>query len=131
MRHKLICTLLVAGTGTFAYHQYRQVKLGRRVRRARRAATGARMDVVVIAGSPALPLTRALALDLELKGYVVFVVCGVLEEESMLRDMARPDIRPLSLDILEVCIHVFGPFPWQKLLLIRLLCAACFIWRRY
>jgi hypothetical protein len=102
MRNKILCTLLVAGAGTLAYRRYQKVKLGRRVRRARRAATGARMEVVVIAGSPALPLTRSLALDLEMKGYIVYVVCSALEEESMLRDMARSDIRPLSLDILEV-----------------------------
>lgn len=60
------------------------------------------MDVVVIAGSPALPLTRSLSLDLERKGFVVFVVANSHEDEIMIQHLARPDIRPLSIDITDV-----------------------------
>jgi hypothetical protein len=60
------------------------------------------MDVVVIAGSPALPLTRSLSLDLERKGFIVFVVSNSHEDEIMVQNLARPDIRPLSIDITDV-----------------------------
>lgn len=60
------------------------------------------MDVVVIAGSPALPLTRSLSLDLERKGFVVFIVSNSHEDEMMVQNLARPDIRPLSIDITDV-----------------------------
>lgn len=67
------------------------------------------MDVVVIAGSPALPLTRSLALDLERKGFVVYVVCGSHEDELMVQKLSRPDIKPFALDITNVrltaCSH--------------------------
>jgi hypothetical protein len=61
------------------------------------------MDVVVIAGSPALPLTRSLSLDLERKGFVVFIVANSHEDEIMVQNLSRPDIRPLSIDITDVC----------------------------
>lgn len=60
------------------------------------------MDVVVIAGSPALPLTRSLSLDLERRGFIVFVVCNSHEDEMMVQNLARPDIRPLGIDITDV-----------------------------
>lgn len=60
------------------------------------------MEVVVIAGSPALPLTRSLSLDLERKGFIVFVVSNSHEEEIMVQNLSRPDIRPLSIDITNV-----------------------------
>jgi len=58
--------------------------------------------VVVLAGSPTLPLTRSLSLDLERKGFVVFIVCNTIEDEMMVQNLARPDVRPLTIDITDV-----------------------------
>jgi NAD(P)-dependent dehydrogenase (short-subunit alcohol dehydrogenase family) len=76
------------------------------------------MEVVVIAGSPALPLTRSLSLDMERKGFIVFIVAGSHEDESMIQNLSRPDIRPLSIDITDVgsptsstCMHTNMPQP--------------------
>lgn len=56
------------------------------------------MDVVVIAGSPNLPLTRSVALDLERKGFIVFIVSSGPEDDMAIQNLARPDIRPLGVD---------------------------------
>lgn len=58
--------------------------------------------MVVLAGSPTLPLTRSLSLDLERKGFVVFIVCNTIEDEMMVQNLARPDVRPLTIDITDV-----------------------------
>ncbi|KAK3394601.1 hypothetical protein B0H63DRAFT_461392 [Podospora didyma] len=98
-RHKILTAFIVLGTGTVVYRSYRQTVSYRKTRRARRARTGGRADVVVIAGSPALPLTRSLSLDLERKGFVVFIVSGSQEDEVLIQGLARPDIKPLAMDI--------------------------------
>lgn len=99
VRHKILTGLLIAATGTVAYKSYRSNVLSRKPRKARRSGLGGRMDVVVVAGSPSLPLTRSLALDLERKGFVVAIVCRGAEEEVLVRKLTRPDIKPLNLDI--------------------------------
>ncbi|KAL2180182.1 uncharacterized protein P884DRAFT_236714 [Thermothelomyces heterothallicus CBS 202.75] len=98
-RHKILVGLVAVTTGVVAYRTYRSTARWRKTRRARRSRSGGRMDVVVIAGSPALPLTRSLSLDMERKGFVVFIVCNSHEDEIMVQNLARPDIRPLSIDI--------------------------------
>ncbi|KAK4158808.1 hypothetical protein QBC43DRAFT_374299 [Cladorrhinum sp. PSN259] len=98
-RHKLMTAFVVLATGTVAYKTYEASVSIRKKRRARRSRTGGRVEVVVVAGSPALPLTRSLALDLERKGFIVFVVCNTHDEELMVQNLARPDIRPLGIDI--------------------------------
>ncbi|KAK4129225.1 DUF1776-domain-containing protein [Parathielavia appendiculata] len=98
-RHKILVSFIVVTTGVVAYRTYRSTARWRKTRRARRARSGGRMDVVVIAGSPALPLTRSLSLDLERKGFIVFIVSNSHEDEVMVQNLARPDIRPLSIDI--------------------------------
>ena len=98
-RHKILTGVLVLATGTIAYKSYRSNVLSRKPRRAKRSGLGGRMEVVVLAGSPSLPLTRSLALDLERKGFVVAVVCRGPEDETLVRKLARPDIKPLTLDI--------------------------------
>ncbi|KAH6634150.1 hypothetical protein B0J18DRAFT_452964 [Chaetomium sp. MPI-SDFR-AT-0129] len=98
-RNRLLVGFVVVTTGYVAYRTYQSTARWRKTRRARRARTGGRMDVVVIAGSPALPLTRSLSLDLERRGFIVFVVCNSHEDEIMVQNLARPDIRPLGIDI--------------------------------
>ncbi|KAL2147215.1 hypothetical protein VTI28DRAFT_170 [Corynascus sepedonium] len=98
-RHKILVGFIAVTTGVVAYRTYRNTARWRKTRRARRSRSGGRMDVVVIAGSPGLPLTRSLSLDMERKGFVVFIVCNSHEDEIMVQNLARPDIRPLSIDI--------------------------------
>jgi NAD(P)-dependent dehydrogenase (short-subunit alcohol dehydrogenase family) len=98
-KHKILVGFVAVTTGFVVYRTYKSTARWRKTRRARRSRSGGRMDVVVIAGSPALPLTRSLALDLERKGFVVFVVANSHEDEIMVQHLARPDIRPLSIDI--------------------------------
>lgn len=98
-RHKILTGLLIVATGTVAYRTYRASESLRKTRRAKRARNGGRVEVVMIAGSPALPLTRSLALDLERKGFIVFIVCNSHEDEDLVKGLARPDIRSFGIDI--------------------------------
>ena len=67
--------------------------------------TGSRIDFeVVIIGPPAAPLIRSLALDLERRGFIVYIVVNALEDEQLVHDESRVDIRPLLLDIGNVCM---------------------------
>jgi len=101
-RHKLLTGVVVLATGTIVYRSYARSRFSRRKRRARRARNGGRTEVVVIAGSPTLPLTRSLSLDMERKGFIVYVVCNSVEDEVMVQNLSRPDIQPLTMDIADV-----------------------------
>lgn len=101
-RHKILTGVILLTTGTIAYKTYRSHARLRKSRRAKRSRSGGRMEVVVVAGSPSLPLTRSLSLDLERKGFVVFIVCNSHEDEIMVNNLSRPDIRPLSIDTTDV-----------------------------
>lgn len=81
----------------------------RKKRRAKRAATGARQEVVVIAGSPSEPITRSISLDLERKGFIVYIVCNTIEDEVLVQNEARQDIKPLMIDIVDVSLGPFSP----------------------
>ncbi|KAI1859322.1 hypothetical protein JX265_007239 [Neoarthrinium moseri] len=98
-RHKILTGVMVLGVTYVTYKAVRTSKSMRKSRRAKRAKNGGRLEVVVIAGSPTLPLTKSLSLDMERKGFIVYVVCGSLEEEVMVQNLSRPDIRPLGIDI--------------------------------
>lgn len=108
-RHKILVGFVVLASGTVAYRTYRSSALWRKKRKARRARSGGRVEVVVIAGSPALPLTRSLSLDLERKGFIVFIVSNSHDDEQMVQSLARPDIRPLSIDITDVRPYLLVP----------------------
>ncbi|KAF4589445.1 DUF1776-domain-containing protein [Ophiocordyceps camponoti-floridani] len=99
-RHKFITGLILVVCGSVAYTGYQRScrRWPRKARRAKRARNGGRVDVVVVAGSPTLPLTKSLSLDLERRGFVVFVVCNAAEDENMVHAFSRPDIRPLTID---------------------------------
>lgn len=102
MRHKIVSSVLVVAVTYATYRAVRKTKLLRKPRRAKRARNGGRLEVVVIAGSPSLPLTKSLALDMERRGFIVYVVCGTIEEEVMVQNLARPDVKPLNIDITDV-----------------------------
>lgn len=101
-RHKLLTGLVVLSTGVLVYRGYKKGKHGRKTRRARRARNGGRLEVVVIAGDPKLPLTRSLSLDLERRGFIVYIACNTLDDEAMVQNLSRPDVRPLGIDITDV-----------------------------
>jgi NAD(P)-dependent dehydrogenase (short-subunit alcohol dehydrogenase family) len=101
-RHKILTGVVVVATGVIIYRSYRNSAMCRKTRRARRARSGGRIEVVVIAGSPTLPLTRSLSLDMERKGFIVFVVCNSVEDEMLVQSLSRPDIKALSIDITDV-----------------------------
>lgn len=101
-RHKLLTGLVVLTAGALAYRGYKKSKYCRKTRRARRARNGGRLEVVVVAGDPKLPLTRSLSLDLERRGFIVYIACNTLDDEAMVQNLSRPDVRPLGIDITDV-----------------------------
>lgn len=78
---------------------WRQNRSHNRKRRARRASNGARREVIVIAGPPNSPITRSLSLDLERRGFIVYIVCSSMDEEQQVLSDSRADVRPLHLDV--------------------------------
>lgn len=86
-------------TGSVGALVYVKGQEGKRKRRAKRSVSGARTDVVVIAGAVANPLTSALYLDLERRGFVVYVVANTREEEQYIRSQSRIDLLPLQMDL--------------------------------
>lgn len=90
------------GTGAFVVIWRRRRRSNGAKRRARRAKNGSRTEVVVLAGSPYSPLTRSLSLDLERRGFIVYIPVTDFSEEQMVKSESRGDIRPLNLDIASV-----------------------------
>lgn len=90
--------------GGVTYHVVKR-NLPRKKRRAKKASNGARLEVVVIAGSPSEPLVRSISLDLERRGFIVYIVCNTIEEEILVHNESRQDIRPLMIDIVDVSLH--------------------------
>jgi hypothetical protein len=41
-------------------------------------------------------------LDLERRGFIVYIVCNTIEEEVLVQNESRPDIKPLMIDIVDV-----------------------------
>ena len=103
-KHRAVTAAVIAFVGTGGALIYYQRRYQRRRRRARRAANGARKEVVVIAGSVSSPVTKTLMLDLEKRGYIVYVVAYNIEEEEAIKVEAtgRSDIRPFLVDIGDV-----------------------------
>ncbi|KAF2766877.1 DUF1776-domain-containing protein [Teratosphaeria nubilosa] len=100
-RHRAVTAAAVAFlvTGSIGAFVYVQNNSRKRKRRARRSASGARMDVVVVAGAVANPLASALYLDLERRGFVVYVVANTAEDEQYIRSQSRVDLLPLRMDL--------------------------------
>lgn len=57
--------------------------------------------MVVIAGPPNSPIVRSLSLDLERRGFIVYIVCSNMDEEQQVLSESRADVRPLHLDIVD------------------------------
>lgn len=103
-RHKILTGVIVVVCGTVVFKGYKKTKSLRKTRRAKKARNGGRTEVIVIAGSPTLPLTKSLSLDMERRGFIVFVVCNAAEDEELVSSYARPDIKPLSIDTTDVSV---------------------------
>ena len=73
----------------------------------KKASNGARVEVVVVAGSPSEPNTRSISLDLERRGFIVYIVCNTVEEEVQVlaHNESRKDIKPLMIDITDVSLY--------------------------
>lgn len=97
--HPAWVAALLAFIGTGGLLIYGKRKLGVRKRKARRAASGARKEIVVIAGSAHEAITRSVACDLERRGFIVFITVTSGEEEHVVENEAREDIRSLWLDL--------------------------------
>ncbi|KAL9125808.1 MAG: hypothetical protein Q9217_005039 [Psora testacea] len=97
--HRAVTAAIVAFVGTGAFIVWRRRRLDRVKRRAKRAKNGARTEVIILAGSPHSPITRSLALDLERRGFIIYIPVSSLSEEQAIQRESRADIRPLSLDI--------------------------------
>lgn len=91
---------MLAFTGTTLYLVYRRKRAHTRKRRAKKLPNGAKKEIVVLACSTFHdPLTRSLAVDLERRGYVVYVTVSSTEEDSLINQEAKPDLRPLWIDV--------------------------------
>ncbi|ATY64895.1 hypothetical protein A9K55_005254 [Cordyceps militaris] len=97
-RHRILTGVVVVVCGAVVVKGYRTSRSMRKTRRAKRARNGGRTEVVVVAGSPALPLTKSLSLDMERRGFIVYVVCDAPEDEKTVHSYARQDISPLKID---------------------------------
>ncbi|KAH7123786.1 hypothetical protein B0J11DRAFT_321412 [Dendryphion nanum] len=101
-RNRALSAAIVAFVTTGGLLLWRESRKHNRKRRARRASNGARKEVVVIAGPPNSPIVKSLSLDLERRGFIVYIVCGDMEEEQQVQGESRADVRPLHLDIADV-----------------------------
>lgn len=99
-RNRTSIAILVAFAGTTAVLVYRRRRAHARKRRAKKFASGAKKEMVVLA-CPSFhdPLTRSLALDLERRGYIVYVSVSSTEEDSLVQSESKPDLRPLWMDL--------------------------------
>ena len=100
--HRALTAAVVAFVGTGAFIIWRRRRNDRVKRRAGRAKNGSRTEVVVLAGSPHSTLTRLLSLDLERRGFIVYIPVSTLSEEQIIQSESRIDIRPLNMDITSV-----------------------------
>ena len=110
-KHKIVTGVIVIVCGVVVYKGYQTSRSMRKVRRAKRARNGGRTEVVVIAGSPTLPLTKSLSLDMERRGFIVYIVCNAAEDGALVQAFARSDIRPLSIDTTDVRRHIISDCP--------------------
>ena len=71
-------------------------------RRAKRASGGGKMEVIVLAGSPYSQLASNLALDLDRRGFIVYMVISSRAEEEAVKGFQGKDIHALHIDMTSV-----------------------------
>ncbi|KAK4691450.1 hypothetical protein P7C71_g5555, partial [Lecanoromycetidae sp. Uapishka_2] len=97
--HRAVTAAVVAFIGTGAFIVWRRRRSDRAKRRAKRAKNGSRTEVVVLAGSPHSPLTRCLSLELERRGFIIYIPVSSVSEEQIIHSKSKTDIRALNLDV--------------------------------
>lgn len=105
--HKVLTTIFAVSVTSGTFYYLYKINVGdisgpsflrlRRKRLAKKAANGGRVEVVVIAGSPAEPLTRTIATDLSRRGYIIYWTTSSAEEEELVLRERSDDIRPLPI----------------------------------
>jgi Fungal family of unknown function (DUF1776) len=99
-RNRTAVAVVLAFAGTTAILIHRRRRAHAKKRRARRDRTGKKKEIVVLACSSFYdPLTRSLALDLDRRGYVVYITVSSTEEDSLVQSESKWDIRPLWMDL--------------------------------
>lgn len=99
-RNRTAIAIVVAFTSTSIFLIHRRKKAHARKRRARKLPNGVKKEIVVLACSTFHDaLTRSLALDLERRGYVVYVTVSSTDEDSLIQQEAKSDLRPLWIDL--------------------------------
>ena len=99
-KNRTIIAAVLAFAGTTAYLVHHRKRAHARKRRAKKLPNGAKKEIVVLACSTFHdPLTRSLAVDLERRGYIVYVTVSSTEEDSLVQQEAKPDLRPLWIDL--------------------------------
>ncbi|KAJ5887530.1 hypothetical protein N7495_007571 [Penicillium taxi] len=99
IRNRAWTAAILAFVGTGCVLLYGNKKLNGKRRKARKAGNGARKEIVVVAGSPHEPMTRAIAADLERRGYIVYITVSSANEEHIVQSENRADIKALWLDL--------------------------------
>lgn len=56
----------------------------------------------VVAGNPHSPYARSIILDLERRGYVVYVTTNGVREEAVVKEEGKQDIMPLHINVNDV-----------------------------
>jgi hypothetical protein len=99
-RNRTAIAVVLFFTGTTLVLARRSRKEHSRKRRAKKLRGGGKKEIVVLAGSSLHdPLTKSLALDLERRGYVVYVTVSTTEEDSLIQSESKADLRPLWIDL--------------------------------
>ena len=112
--HRAVSAAVVAFIGTGVFIIWRRRRSDHMKRRAKRAKNGARSELVVLAGSPHSPLTKPLSLDLERRGFIVYILVNTLSEEQLVQSMSRADVKSLRLDITSVKPHCSISTPTER-----------------
>lgn len=105
--NKILTAVLVSTiTGGSLFYLYKasrgeapgpRVLRSRHKRVARKAENGGRIEIVVLVGSPAEPLTRTIATDLDRRGYIIYWTAASREEEELVLRERSEDIIPLRI----------------------------------
>ncbi|KAF2675279.1 DUF1776-domain-containing protein [Microthyrium microscopicum] len=90
---------VVSASAVYAVYYYNQRASKRKTRRAKRSKQGARKEVVVIIGTPGSAVVRSISLDLEKRGFIVYIIAISHDDITTIQSESRPDIKPLRLEI--------------------------------
>lgn len=105
-RNRTAIAIVLAFAGTTVYLIHRRKRAHARKRRAKKLPNGAKKEIVLLACSTFHdPLTRSLAVDLERRGYIVYITVSSTEEDSLVQQEAKPDLRPLWIDLTSTVPH--------------------------